>query len=370
MRDRIGGLRAPAGALLVAALIGVLAAGCGSSSTNPAGLLRQTFSNSQTVSSGTLSLDLTLNPTGSSTLSTPISFKYGGPFQSRGAGKPPATNFTISLGSSGAAASLGILSTGSAGYFTLQGTSYQMPASTYRQYASGIAQFGAGGGAGSLSKLGIDPLRWVTNPKVIGNESVGGTDTTHVHSGINVAAFLSDLNTLLGKASSLGISAASKLSTTRISDATRTRIASTVKNPTFDVWTASADKTVRKLAIALTLPVTGNTSQALGGLTSAGLSLTISYGNVNQPQTITAPTKLAPYSQFTSKVTAFFGSLRSSVGSVTGSSGSGSSGSGTSSAAPPATGTTTGPVSHYTECIAAAGSDVSKMQQCASLIGK
>jgi hypothetical protein len=344
-----------------------VAAGCGSSSTaDPAGLLRKTFSSSQTVSSGTMSFNFTLNPTGSSTLTSPVTLNYGGPFQSRGSGKPPATNFTVSLGSSAASASLGILSTGTAGYFTLQGTSYQMPAATYRQYASGIAQFGASGGAGSLSKLGIDPLHWVTNPKVIGTENVGGTDTTHVRSGINVAAFLSDLNTLLGKASSLGISAAGKLSSTRISDATRTRIAATVKNPTFDVWTANADKTIRKLAIALTVPVTGKTSQTLGGLSSAGLSLTIQYGNVNQPQTISAPTNVAPYNQFTSKVTTFFRSLGSSVGSVT----SGASGSGSASATPPATGTTTGSGTSYAQCVAAAGSDVSKMQRCAGLIGK
>jgi hypothetical protein len=334
----------------------------------PGGAAEEDVSNSQTVSSGTMSFNFTLNPTGSSTLTSPVTLNYGGPFQSRGPGKPPATNFTISLGSSSASASLGILSTGTAGYFTLQGTSYQMPAATYRQYASGIAQFGAGGGAGSLSKLGIDPSHWVTNPKVIGTENVGGTDTTHVRSGINVAAFLSDLNTLLGKASSLGISAATKLSSTRISDAARTRIAATVRNPTFDVWTANADKTIRKLAIALTVPVTGKTSQTLGGLSSAGLSLTIQYGNVNQPQTISAPTKVAPYNQFTSKVTTFFRSLSSGVGSVA--QGASGSSSGSGSATPPATGTTPGSGTSYAQCIAAAGSDVSKMQRCASLIGK
>ena len=42
--------------------------------------------------------------------------------------------------------------------------------------------------------------------------------------------------------------------------ATREKIAASVKNPSVDVWTGTNDKTVRRLTIALTVPVTGKTS--------------------------------------------------------------------------------------------------------------
>ena len=74
----------------IAAIVAVLVlAACGSSSGsgasgNAQSMLKQTFSSSHSVKSGVLGFDLTVNPTGSSTLSTPITFSVSGPFQSRG----------------------------------------------------------------------------------------------------------------------------------------------------------------------------------------------------------------------------------------------------------------------------------------------
>ena len=60
-------------------------------------LLKQTFGGAHTVKSGVLGFTLTMNPSGSSTLTTPISFSLTGPFQSRGTGKLPASDFTIGI---------------------------------------------------------------------------------------------------------------------------------------------------------------------------------------------------------------------------------------------------------------------------------
>ena len=78
-----------------------------------------------------------------------------------------------------------------------------------------------------------------------------------------------------------------------IPDASRQKIAGEIKNPKFDVWTGNSDKTIRKLAISLTVPVSGQISAALGGLSSAGIGLNVSYANLNQPQTISAPAVIA-----------------------------------------------------------------------------
>ncbi len=67
-------------------------AGCGGSSGSAAGLLRQTFCGQHTVRSGNLKVALTLTPSGSRTLTGPVSLSLSGPFQSLGSGKLPSPN--------------------------------------------------------------------------------------------------------------------------------------------------------------------------------------------------------------------------------------------------------------------------------------
>jgi hypothetical protein len=343
-------------------LVAVAIAACGSSSSGQAqDLLRQTFSGSHTVNSGKLGVNLTANPSGSSTIKGPITVTLGGPFDSLGTGKLPKSDFNVSISALGHMGSLGILSTGTAGYVKLSGTSYQLPDTTFRQLESGFSSFassGSGSGSGALAKLGINPMHWLMNPTIVGTESVGGASTTHIRSGVNVQALLTDLNTFLGKASSLGVSGASKLPSS-ISPSTRAQIANAVHRPQLDVWTGTSDKTLRKLALGMTVPVTGQLSSLLGGLNSAQISFSLQYSDLNQPQTIVAPTKVAPYSEFQAKLQSFLSSVQSAVG---GSSGlSGTTGGSTSS-------TGASSLNKYTQCLQSAGNNVTKMQQCAALL--
>jgi hypothetical protein len=356
------------------ALVPVTLAACGSSasstgSDSAASLLSQTFSGSHTVNSGNLTFSLTVTPAGSSSLTGPITISFGGPFQSLGKGKLPKSNFTVSLNALGKSVSLGILSTGTTGYVSLAGTSYRLPASTFQKLESSFSSFESSGSGGSssspLSKLGIKPLKWLTNPRVVGGESVAGANTTHIAAGLNTTALLNDISTLLGKAGSLGISGAGKLPSS-LSPATRSKIAGEVRNPSIDVWTGSGDKTVRKLTLRLTLPVTGQASTLLGGLTSAGIALTIQYADLNQPQTIDAPTKVAPYSQFTAKLQQFAQALQSTVTSAAAGGAAGVSPStGSGSTTPSSSGTAK--LDPYSRCVQAAGTPI-KMQKCAHLL--
>ena len=353
-------------ALIVACVVAV--AGCGGSSGSAIGLLRQTFCGQHTVRSGNLNVALTLTPSGSRTLTGPISLSLSGPFQSLGAGKLPKSDLTVALSALGNSTSVGIISTGTNGYVSLSGTSYQLPHSSFQRLESSFSSFasppGCGSKTGVLGKLHIQPLHWLTNPHVVGTESVGGAQATHVHAGINVSALLGDLGTFLKQAPGLGLSGTSGVS--GLSQTTLTAIAGAIQNPTVDVWTGTSDKTLRKLSIHLTLPVTGQISTLLGGLRSAGIGLSMQYGDLNQPQTVTAPTNLQPYSQFQAKLGQLFTAIRGQLsGVLSGGLGSGSSSSGGS--------TTTGSggsknYQAYARCVQAAGSDVSKMQKCAPLL--
>src|SRR5436853_3740903 len=97
--------------LLIGDSLGLSA--CGGGSGNQATtLLKQTFGQPHTINSGNLNLSLVVVPSGSGTASRPVTLSFGGPFQSRGTGKLPASNFSISISSAGRSGSLGVLSTG------------------------------------------------------------------------------------------------------------------------------------------------------------------------------------------------------------------------------------------------------------------
>jgi hypothetical protein len=98
---------------------------------------------------------------------------------------------------------------------------------------------------------------------------------------------------------------------------------------------------------------------------SADIGLTVQYADLNQPQTITAPSSVRPYSEFQSKVSTFIRGLQSAAAGVVGSGSSSSSGGTT----PGGSGGSTSGVTKYGQCIQQAGGDVAKMQKCASLLG-
>jgi hypothetical protein len=365
MPRRTGASRRLAG-LLLAVLMSAVVAACGSSSSNSSGgaqtLLKQTFSGSHTVKSGILSFGLTVIPSGSSTIKGPISLSLSGPFQSRGSGRLPESNLNISIDALGHHGQLGIVSTGTNGYITLDGAAYQLPAADYQKLASSFSS--AGSGTGGLSKLGINPLHWLTNPSVVGDETVAGASTTHIKANINVASLLGDLSTFLQKASSSGAAGSTAIPST-ISPSTRQKIAAAVKNPTVDVWTGTSDKTLRKLSINLNLPVSGQASTLLGGLSSAGIGLTLQYADLNQPQTVAAPSNVQPFSAFAPKLEGILRGIEGSLGAgalgSAGAASTGSSSSGSGSAG-------SGGVNKYTLCIQQASGNVTKMQKCASLL--
>jgi hypothetical protein len=358
MTGRIRGISA------VAVLVALAIGGCGSSgggSSDATGLLQQTFSSGHRVDSGNLNFSLTVDPSGSSTIKGPIKITFGGPFQSLGQSKLPASNFTIGFSAFGKSGSLALLSTGSNGYVMVSGATYQLPAATFQRIESGFSGITSSGGSGSgpLGKLGIDPRHWLTNPSLAGHETIDGADTTHIAAGIDIVKLLVDVNKLLSNAGQLGVKSTTAIPT--ISPASQAKVAAAIKNPKVDVWTGSSDKLLRRLTVALTVPVTGQVSTLLGGLSSAAISLTLGYSAVNQHQTIPTPTATRPYSEFQQKIQALVQSLRgTAAGAAAGSSG----------AAVPSAGAATSSITAYAQCIQAAGGDVAKMQGCAGLLQK
>jgi hypothetical protein len=330
-----------------------------------------------------MSFSVEVMPRGSSTIKQPLELSFGGPFTRGGAGKPPESDFTITISGQGHHGSLQVISAGGKGYITVSGQSYELPASNFKSVESGLGSLPSSGGTSgvktdtsALSKLGIHPLDWLSDPKIVMRKSsIGGGATTWIHATVDTTAMLQDLSKLLAKSGSLGIAGANSLPKS-ISATTRKRLAKALGSPTFNVWTGASDKILRNLIVRATIPITGQTRTGLGGTTSVVVTLAFGYTEVNQPQTITAPTSVEPYSVLRSKVAALLKEIEDAL--LTGSPTAGTTTTGTTTTGTTTTGTTTssigtttisGVTNRYSACISNAAGDVRKMLKCAPLLG-
>jgi hypothetical protein len=352
--------------IIVAAVAAAVAA-CGGSSNNASDtsgggggsaqarqILKETFQGKHPVKSGTMDIALTLTPSGSSVFKTPISLSLSGPFQSNGSGKIPDSDFKISGEAEGHAIDLQLISAGGHGYITVDNTSYELPQADYERLESRFSSVpgsSQSSDSGELGKLGIDPMDWLTDPTVAGSASVGGTATTKVDAAVNTDVLLRDISKVLSHSSSLGVS--SSRIPTKLSASEMAQIAQTVGHPRFSVWSANSDHSLRRLQLTDHLTVNGEISSAIGGLSGLGVNFSFGYADVNQPQTITAPTNLKPYSQFSAKIAEVKTALEYlAIEAESGESGSSTTGSGSGS--------------KYTRCVEQAGSSITKLQKCQS----
>jgi hypothetical protein len=354
----------------IAALIAVLVsaaglAACGSSGGSGASaqqLLKDTFGANRPVRSGNLAVALNLNVGGFQGLKGPVALKLTGPFQSVAKNKLPKFDLSLSLAANGTNFTAGAISTGDKGFLKIQGTTYAVSGSLFQQFKQGYEQAAAKSrsqsGALSFRSLGVDPLRWLKNPKNEGSDTVGGTDTTHITADIDLAAFLGDINKLLSKAGALGQSAniPSGLTAQQRRDIQRS-----VNSAKFDLWTGKSDHTLRRVTIDLGVKVPADVQKRAGGLKTGRITFDLLISNLNKPQTIAAPTGARPLSDLTKAL---------------GGGASGATGTTTTPTTPPAatttTPTTTGTSttsSQYLDCLQKAGNDVAKVQKCAQLLG-
>lgn len=329
-------------------------------------LLKQTFSGDQQVKSGDLGLSLALDAKGLKSLQGPLSLKLTGPFESQGNGQLPKFDLSLAIQAGGQGFSAGAISTGDKGFLKLQGTNFALTDQLFAQFKKGYQQAAAQSGKNksgpTFASLGIDPLKWLTNPKKAGTAKVGGVETYHITAGIDTGRFLDDVSALLGKAGALGSQANLPSSLT---PRQRRDIEASVKDARLQVWTGKDDKALRRLAIAVDLDVPADVRKRAGGLTTGTLTFDLTIGQLNQQQTIAAPASARPLSDLTS--------ILQGQGATGGGGASGGASSGGGGSAGGATGTGTGSAgasSKYLTCLQKAGSDVAAVQQCAALAGQ
>ncbi|MFT4036301.1 MAG: hypothetical protein QM679_12075 [Patulibacter sp.] len=189
----------------------------------------------------------------------------------------------------------------------------------------------------TIGQLGLHPDTWLTDPRVDGEEQIGGIDAYKITGKVALKALVPDVLAAAKKVEALaGTSSKAKVPT--VTDAQLDEVAKQIKQLDVAIWTGKNDRILRQLAVDLTLGDT-DSSDAL----DATLQLTLT--GVNEQQKIVAPSDTKPVTELIPKLSALFGR----------SGGADSSSTTSSSASVP---------DAYVNCVDQAGGDPAKLNAC------
>jgi hypothetical protein len=260
-----------------ALLAGVLVlAGCGGSS-GATSVLSKTAAGLGDIRSGDLGFSLLVTPRGDGA-GPPFGFKLAGPFSLR-KGSAPQAKIDYTQLANGKSSTVTITSTGTKGYVTLGGKTYELPAARLGPIKSVTSALG---GNGKGSSLPVD--RWIVDPKVSDGGNVGGVETDHVQGTFDIAQAAGDLGSQV-------------LGNRALDDRERKQLADATRSARIDVWSGKKDHLLRKLAIDVDLgfDVPADLRAALGKLVGARIALELTVDGPNRPVSVTAPANPQPY---------------------------------------------------------------------------
>jgi hypothetical protein len=316
--------------------------GSGSGSEDAATLLRQTFTGTHDIRSGSADIDLRVDVSGDPTVTGPITVSISGPFQSAGANELPQFDMALDASAQGQGFKAGLTSTSERLFVNFGGTSYEVPARLLDDLEARYR---------SLRSLGLDPMSWLEDPTVEGTETIDGEQTDHISSDVDVSALLDDVDKLLASVSGQGLPTGQQLPS-RIPDKDREQIEDAVKSAEIDVWSGADDHTLRKLTLALSVDIPRES-------TSLDVLLAIELTDLNQSQSIEAPATSRPLDELLGQLQGFLGGAFGGAGGLDGSGSDSDGGSGRTSSEE---------LQAYSDCIQEAGSNVDEAQQCAALL--
>ena len=320
-------------------------------------VLRQTFGEEKDIKSGRVDVSLRLDAKGSEALRGPITARLAGPFASTGSDALPRFDFEVDLNASGQSLRAGATSTGDEGFVSFQGQAYQLSKQLYEQFQQGYAEEARksdedGEGEGiSFKTLGIDPQRWLRDAEYVDEADVGGATTLHLRSGIDIQRLLEDINKILARAEQIQGERARPLT-----DEERDQVAESITDADIELWTGKDDKIMRRLNVRLAFEVSEERRERAQGLESGVIRFDLAIGGINDEQTINAPEGARPLDEL----------IQSIQGAQ---SGQAQPGTGGGQAQPESGGAQAPELSPYEQCVADAGSDIGKLQECAGLAG-
>jgi hypothetical protein len=340
-------------ALVLALGLSLLIAACGGGNDeDPQEVLNATFNNDQTVQSGVFDVSVNVDTEGGDDAGS-FEATLGGPFQDQEGGFPAFdVDAELSLeGEQDFSGSGGLISTGDAAFISFQDTDYEVPKQLFDRFASRFNQLQEQGdqqdeGGNLLQSLGIDPSNWLSDLSNDGTEDVEGTETIHISGTADTPKLIEDLKQIAENAPQV----AGQIAPEQLSELDQ--LTEIVESADFDIFTGEDDKILRKLEANIEL----DPPDSEGAPESVTIDFSLTLSDVNQPQTVSAPSSSEPLGALLRQFGLDEGELNR-LGS-----GGGLPQAGGATEAPGA-----GASQSYQECLAQAeGADA--VQQCAELL--
>jgi hypothetical protein len=293
--------------------------GTGSSDADPQQVLDATFDNENRISSANVDLDLSLSAEGDEGGSFEASLT--GPFQ----GDPdnpntlPQLDWTLSATGEGGGQDLdfegGAVVTEDNAYVEYGGTAYEVGSEDFlatkdavesqaaksenqnlgfsEAFRQGCEQAARQEG-GDPSSCDFDVSAWLTNQTTEGTEDVEGTETTHVSGDLNVEQVLTDFGGIVAgfpqaQAAPFDFNNLGQLSTA-------------VEDASFDVYSSVEDNTLRKLEFNLAVDPSAISAGTEVPVESVNVGFSLTLSEVNEEQTIEAPSDPQPIDELGSQL--------------------------------------------------------------------
>ena len=290
-------IRTAVAVLAIALPIPAAAAGCGggssSSDEDPQQVLDQTFNNPTKITSG--NLDVSINGSAQGDQSGDFSASISGPFQVDPNDDTafPQLDLTANVSGSAGGPSISfdgsLIATKDNAYVEYQDQAYEVGTDVFKQFTQAYAQSAkqnqAKSGASVLSRFGVDPSNWLTNITNEGTTDVDGTDTIQIHGDADVSQIVSDLQKI---SQATGSTTTQQLTPQQID-----QLKSSVKDASIDVYSGTDDHLLRKLAVSLSIAPPASSGATVS---SVDVDFSVALSDVNEPQTIAAPSNAKPIS--------------------------------------------------------------------------
>ena len=259
-------------------------------------LLAQTFGTpANAVRNARMRFTFRLDPEGLLELGGPIKLNLGGPFAAPRAGELPRfdTDFAATLAMQRFTGAL--RSTGGQAFISLDGRPYRLDKAFVARLRAGLGDQTPARRRSGLGALGIDPRRWILEPRARGTETLDGVPVTRVSGAVNLARLLEDLDSFLTKAG--GSAAAGGF----LSPATRREFADAIDSSNVDVLSGATDHVLRELRIAakFTFKKQGGLTP-IPGLAGGRLAIRLALADVNETRVdVRAPAGARPLAELT-----------------------------------------------------------------------
>lgn len=248
-------------AVLPAALLAGLAAGCGGSG-NAEAVLAETAERLGDIRSGALELSLLVEPRGGG----PFGFRLEGPFALRRRGLPlMRIDYTRVV--DGREATVRLVSDGREAYAKAEGRRVELTPAQQAELAEAAAALSPGG-----SRLPLGD--WFREAELSDGGSIAGAATDRVTGTLDVVAVANGLGGLAGL--------------DRLAGQEAEQLREAVEEARFELWTGREDRLLRRLelVVALEMEVPAELRRALGPAAGATVRFLLAVARPNQPVVI------------------------------------------------------------------------------------